>query len=98
MKIDTKNYDIVAIEELVDEMADSYDYPEQELVDKMNQLTGRKWDAEDCWMYTCEYWSHHSLEETVYALIYGEYPIKKSVEYYFWNAEKLLKIKTDKYR
>lgn len=79
---------IKEIEDLVDEMGECYDYPEEELVEKMNQLIGQEWDAQTYWEYTCEYWSHHSLEETVYALLHdGEYPKKETVNYYVWNAK-----------
>lgn len=81
------SYDIKQIENLVNKMADSYDYPDGELVSQMNKLTGNDWDAKTYWEYTCEYWSHNSLEETVYALINGDYPPQEECEYYVWNAK-----------
>lgn len=85
-----ENYNTNAIEKLVNEIADSYDYPDEKLVSQMNELTGRSWSAKDCWEYTCEYWSHNSLHETVYALINGDYPPYNENEYYVWNAKRAL--------
>lgn len=82
-----KKYDIKAIEKLVDKMGDCYDYPDEESVKAMNSLIGQDWDAKTYWDYTSEYWSHHSLEETVWALIHdGEYPPYEEVRYCFWNT------------
>ena len=86
-----KNYNIKQIEELVEKIGDCYDYPEEELVKQMNLLTGNDWDAQTYWEYTCEYWSHHSLEQTVYALIKGQYPPEKENKYYVWSAKFPLK-------
>jgi len=78
-----------AIEVLVDEIADDYDYPSEDTVKKFCQLTGRELNAEDVYMYCCEYYSHHSLEETVYALLTGEYPEQDERSICFWKDEGL---------
>ena len=80
--------DIKEIEKLVNEIADCYDHPSQEYVDKLNQLLGLDWDAETYWEYTCEYWSHDSLEATVWALLHdGEYPQNEEYRYFFWSID-----------
>lgn len=78
---------IQEIEKLVNKMADSYDLPSQEEVAEMNCLIHQDWEAEDYWNYCCEYWSHHSLEETVWALMHdGRYPKKEEMKVCFWKT------------
>lgn len=81
--MEEKNLD--QVKELIDRIADSYDLPTEEQVDKMNQLTGEEWEAEDLQMLCCEYWSHNSLEETAYMMFHGEYPPVYETELVFWK-------------
>lgn len=62
------------VKELINRIADFYDPPTEEQVKEMHRLTGIDWDAEDLQMLCCEYWSHHSLEETAYLMFHEEYP------------------------
>lgn len=76
-----------AVKALIEEIADSYDLPEEEQVEEMNRLTGMDWDAEELQMYCFEYWSRSSLEETVYAMFHGTLPLTREVELVFWRAK-----------
>lgn len=74
------------IKELIEEIADdSYRLPTEEQVEKMRELTGTEQDAEDLRRYCCEYWSHHSLEETAYFMLHGNYPSVHETELVFWK-------------
>lgn len=81
--MEEKNLD--QVKELINRIADSYDLPTEEQIDKMNQLTGEEWEAEDLQMLCCEYWSHNSLEETAYMMFHGEYPPVYETELIFWK-------------
>lgn len=73
------------LKELIDEIADYYDVPSEEETEEMRRLTGIDWEAEDLQMNCCEYWSHHSLEETAYLMLHGEYPPTHEWELVFWR-------------
>lgn len=73
------------VKELINRIADSYDLPTEEQVERMNQLTGEEWNAEDLQMICCGYWSHHSLEETAYMMFHGDYPPMHETELVFWK-------------
>ncbi len=73
------------VKELINRIADSYDLPTEEQVERMNQLTGEEWNAEDLQMICCEYWSHNSLEETAYMMFHGDYPPVHETELVFWK-------------
>lgn len=73
------------VKELINRIADSYDLPTEEQVERMNQLTGEEWNAEDLQMICCEYWSHNSLEETAYMMFHGDYPPVYETELVFWK-------------
>lgn len=62
--METKNLE--QVKELINRIADYYDLPTEEQTEEMQKLTGMDWSAEDLQMLCCEYWSHNSLEETVY--------------------------------
>ena len=72
-----------AVKALIEEIADSYDLPDEEQVEEMNRLTGMDWDAEELQMYCFEYWSRSSLEETVYAMFHGTLPPTQEMELVF---------------
>ena len=79
---------IKAVEELVEEIADCYDEPDDETVAKFNNVTGNDWDAQTYFEYCCEYYSHHSLEQTVYALLNdGSYPDDTKVLVCAWKEK-----------
>ncbi len=62
---------------LIKEIAEYYDEPDDEQVEKMRELTGVDWDAQDLQMMCCGYWeSPHTLDELVYFLIHEEWPQK----------------------
>lgn len=73
------------VKELINRIADCYDLPTEEQIEEMQKLTGTEWDAEDLQMMCCEYWSHHSLEETAYMMFHGDYPPIHEVELAFWK-------------
>lgn len=73
------------IKELIDQIADSYDLPSDEQVDEMRRLTNQDWETEDLQELCCEYWSHHSLEETAYLMFHGNYPPAHETELIFWR-------------
>ena len=81
--MEEKNLD--QVKELINRIADSYDLPTEEQVKKMELLTSETWNAEDLQMICCEYWSHHSLEETAYMMFHGEYPPVRDEELVFWK-------------
>ena len=58
------------VKELINRIADYYDLPDDEEVEEMRRLTGVAWEAEDLQMLCCEYWSHHSLEETAFMMLH----------------------------
>lgn len=62
--METKNLE--QVKELINRIADYYDLPTEEQTEEMRKLTGMDWSAEDLQMLCCKYWSHNSLEETVY--------------------------------
>lgn len=77
---------IKQLEAMVDKIGDCYDMPKESDVAKLNQLTGNDWNAKSYWEYCCEYWSHHSLEETVWALLHaGHYPDCEEIEVCFFK-------------
>lgn len=82
-----KQQHLEAVKALIEEIADSYDLPDEEQVEEMNRLTGMDWDAEELQMYCFEYWSRSSLEETVYAMFHGTLPPTQEVELVFWRAQ-----------
>ena len=59
--------------------------PEDGELQKLNELTGREWDAEDVRDVCFEFSSHNSLEETVYFLFHGDYPPITNVELVFYR-------------
>lgn len=73
------------VKELINRIADSYDLPTEEQVERMHQLIGGEWNAEDLQMICCEYWSHNSLEETAYMMFHGDYPPVHETELVFWK-------------
>lgn len=83
-KAEMEKNKIIELEKIVEELGDSYDLPNENIVKKLNELTGLNWKDEDYFDYCSEYWSHDSLEETVFALLNnGDYPDKKVKEMYF---------------
>lgn len=81
--METKN--LQQVQQLIERIADSYDLPSDEQVSMMQQLTGQEWTSEDLQELCCEYWSHHSLEETTYFMFHGEYPPVHEVDLVFWK-------------
>lgn len=78
--------DLEQVKELIGEIVDGYyRLPTEEQVENMRALTGIEWDAEDLQMSCCEYWSHHSLEETAYFMFHGNYPPVHETELVFWK-------------
>lgn len=73
------------VKELINRIADRYDLPSDEEVAEMRRLTNEDWEAEDLQELCCEYWSHHSLEETAYAMFHGDYPPVHEAELVFWK-------------
>ena len=73
------------VKELINRIADSYELPTEEQVAEMHKLTGMSWDAKYLQMSCCEYWSHNSLEETIYLMFHGDYPPIHEVELIFWK-------------
>ena len=73
------------VKELINSIADYYDLPTDEETEEMCKLTGVDWDAEDLQMICCEYWSHHSLDETAYMMFYESYPPIHEVKLCFWK-------------
>lgn len=73
------------VRKLIERIADSYDPPTKRQTEKMQKLTGMDWNAEDLQMQCCEYWSHHSLDETAYWLFHGHYPPVRDVDLIFWK-------------
>lgn len=61
--------------------------PEETDLRKLNTLTGQNWTAEDVRLACFEYSSHHSLEETAYFLLYGDYPPANSVNLVFYQLK-----------
>lgn len=77
---------IAQLEAMVNKIGDCYDMPEESDVAELNRLTGNDWSAKSYWDYCCEYWSHHSLEETVWALLHdGNYPHCEEIEVCFFK-------------
>lgn len=75
------------VKELINRIADYYDLPDDEEVEEMRRLTGVAWDAEDLQMLCCEYWSHHSLEETAFMMLHEHYPPVHEVDLVFWRCK-----------
>lgn len=73
------------VKELVNKIADSCDVPSDEQAAEMRRLTNEDWQVDDLRELCCEYWSHHSLEETVYAMFHGNYPPIRETELVFWK-------------
>lgn len=66
------------LKELIKEIAEYYDEPDEEQVKKMRELTGVDWDAEDLQMMCCGYWeAPYTLDELVHFLIHEEWPQKE---------------------
>ncbi len=84
-----ENYEAVKI--LIDEIADSYDVPSEEQVEKMNRFTGGSWTPENLREYCCDYWSgpfSNSLDATAYAMYHnGGYPKLEEIEMVFWKLK-----------
>ena len=80
-----------AVKKLIDEIADSYDEPSEDQVEKMNRLTGGSWTAENLREYCCDYWSgpfSNFLGATAYALFHdGLFPELDEVELVFWKLK-----------
>lgn len=76
---------IEQVKELINRIADSFDLPTEEQVLKMRRLTGIDWETEELQMLCCGYWSHHSLEETVYLMFHEEYPPVNETDLVFWK-------------
>lgn len=81
--METKN--LQQVMGLVNKIAEYYDLPTEEETAKMRELTGIDWNAEDLQILCCEYWSHHSLEETAYLMLHGEYPPVQECDIVFWR-------------
>ncbi len=81
--MENKNLDQIKL--LINRIADLYDPPPAEQTEEMRILTGRNWSAEDLKMACFEYWSHHSLDETAYMLLHGDYPPVCEEELVFWR-------------
>ncbi len=73
------------VKDLIEEIADCYDLPSDKEAEEMRKLTGIDWNAEDLQTICCEYWSHHSLEETAYMMFNEEYPPVNEAELVFWR-------------
>lgn len=73
------------VKDLIDEIAEYYDLPDEEQTAEMCRLTGQDWPAEDLQEVCCEYWSHHSLEETAYLMFHKKYPPEEETELSFWQ-------------
>ncbi len=73
------------VKELINSVSDYYDLPTDEEIEEMCELTGIDWNAEDLQMICCEYWSHHSLEETAYLMFHESYPPIHEVKLCFWK-------------
>lgn len=80
-----ENENLEQVQELIDDIADSYDLPEDEQVSEMQRLTGQDWTSEELQESCCEYWSHHSLEETAYLMFHGKYPPVQETKLVFWK-------------
>ena len=61
--------------------------PEEDELQKLNELTGRDWAAEDVRDVCFEFSGHNSLEETVYFLFHGDYPPITNVELVFYRLK-----------
>lgn len=61
--------------------------PGEDELQRLNQLTGRDWTAEDVREICFEYGSHNSTEETVYFLFHGDYPPVTNVELAFYRLK-----------
>lgn len=80
---------LTKVEELVNEVADTYyDFPE-DICQELNRLTGNEWSGETYLEYCAGFWeSPWSLEEVVFALFHaGKFPDKKEEDVYAWNIE-----------
>lgn len=75
------------VKELINRIADYYDLPSEEETNRMQQLTGMDWGAEELQLSCCEYWSHHSLAETAYLMFHGTYPPVHEENLVFWNMK-----------
>lgn len=73
------------VKQLIERISDSYGLPTKKQVEKMRNLTGIDWSAEDLQMQCCEYWSHNSLDETAYFMFHGNYPPVRDVNLIFWK-------------
>ncbi len=80
------------VKELINRIADSYDLPPDEYVEEIERLTNKNWKPEDLQELCCEYWSHHSLDETAYAMFHGEYPPACDIELIFWKYKTGVKL------
>lgn len=61
--------------------------PEEDELRRLNELTGRTWEAEDV-LETCfEFSSHNSVDETVYFLFHGDYPPVTNVDLVFYRPK-----------
>lgn len=80
-----ENENLEQVKELINRIADSYDLPSEEQVAEMRRLTNADWEAEDLQEICCEYWSHNSLDETVYIMFHGNYPPVHEAEFVFWR-------------
>lgn len=78
---------LTQVRDLINQIADCYDLPSKEQTEEMGRLTGVAWDAGDLQMLCCEYWSHHSLEETAYLMFHGRYPPVHETDLIFWRSK-----------
>lgn len=77
---------IEKLEELVEKISECYTSIPKEILNELNELTQNGWSEEEYIEYCAEYWSSHTLEETVYALLHGgEYPTKIVKDLYLWK-------------
>ena len=79
---------IKRLEKIIDDMEDCYDLEDNDpRMQEIRELAGCKnLDDEQIYNYCFHYWQHHSLQETVYALMNNEkYPEKNEVKIYFWK-------------
>ncbi len=83
-----ENQNLQPLLQCINEIADSYNLPNEQQVSQIQQLTGRSWTADELQNICVEYWSHHSLEETAYFLLHGEYPSSEDVALVFWKYKK----------
>ncbi len=63
------------LKKLINEIAESYEEPDETQVQNLRRLTGVDWEAEDIQMLCCGYWeAPYTLDELVWYLVHENWP------------------------